>query len=59
MTARNRPSGDSLVPAVGPRTRSQPPRLFLAALRAVGRDWKNGTFEILYPNGSSDQFGVR
>ncbi|MBN8551899.1 MAG: class I SAM-dependent methyltransferase [Caulobacterales bacterium] len=49
---------DSLVPSVEPRSIDRPPRLFLAALRAAGRDWKNGTFELAYPDGSSDRFGT-
>jgi len=58
MTNRTDQPGDSLVSPVAPRSVHRPPRLFLAALRAAGRNWTNGTFEIIYPDGASDVFGL-
>ena len=58
MTIRSETPGDSLVPSIEPKHRDRPPRLFLTALRAAGRDWRSGTLAIDYPDGGSDVFGV-
>lgn len=58
MTSRSETPGEDLAPRVQRRHRDSPPRLFLTALRAAGRDWTRGTFAIGYPDGTDDFFGV-
>ena len=58
MIVRSEAPGESLVPSIEPKHRGRPPRLFLAALRAAGRDWRKGTLAIGYPDGTDDFFGV-
>ena len=58
MSVRSESPGESLVPTIRPQHRGRPPQLFLTALRAAGRNWTHGTFNITYPDGTSDAFGV-
>lgn len=49
--------GGTLLPDLKTMDVEAPPRLFLAALRAAGRDWRGGTFTLVHPDGQSETFG--
>ena len=57
MSFRSSMAGESVAPQVKSVRAKSPPRLFLAAVRAAGRGWRNGTLTFVHPDGTTEVFG--